>query len=71
MAFSTPDCPGSWLPLPAASPGDPVTCALCGRRLHATPPPLDLTPDPWRGTREARVQPHWPAGFLKPSPRGS
>lgn len=66
MANSSLDCPGSWLPIPSASPGDRVNCELCGRAVHATLPPMDITPDPWRGNEEARVRPHWPAGLLAP-----
>ena len=55
----SPDCPGSWRPVPRSMPGETVRCDECGRQFPATrPPPRDWT-DPWRGALEARVAPHW------------
>jgi hypothetical protein len=55
----SPDCPGSWRPFPGKSPGDPVRCLVCGRDVQATAPPPDAWVDPWRGSTDARVLPHW------------
>lgn len=69
MASTSTDCPGSWRPLPDPQPGDRVVCGVCGRNVAASvPPALEETPDPWRGSKAARVAPHWfPTGRLAAS----
>jgi hypothetical protein len=53
-------------PGPEAEPGDPVVCEVCGRKFGATLPPMEETPDPWRGDGAYQVAPHWHAGPLAP-----
>ncbi len=66
MATAPTDCPGSWRPLPEAQLGDVVVCEVCGRKLGATLPPMEETPESWRDDGSYRVAPHWHAGLLAP-----
>ncbi len=43
--FTSIDCPGSWRSLPDGQLGDPVICEVCGREVHATLRPMEMTPD--------------------------
>ena len=54
------DCPGSWLPVPDLKPGDVVICDFCGLNVAVVAAPLDWAHDPWRGSKEPRVEPHRP-----------
>jgi len=58
------DCPGSWLPVAHLKVGSVIACPVCGRQVYLSVPPE--TPDPWRGSKDARVQVHWAVSTLPP-----
>jgi hypothetical protein len=63
--MTPPACPGSLRPVPGRRPGDEVTCDFCSRRVLLVAAPLPGLHDPWRGSRDARVESH---DFQKPGP---
>jgi hypothetical protein len=65
MAYAT-HCPGSLRPVPSNLPGDCVFCEFCDGGIRVTTPPLEGLHDPWRGSKEARLEAH---PFVKPGPR--
>lgn len=54
-----PDCPGSLLPVTHLQPGDNVRCDFCERDVYVRPTPPEGFRDPWAGSKEPRVNPHW------------
>jgi hypothetical protein len=63
--MTLPACPGSLRPVPGLRPGDEATCEFCSQRVRLVAAPLPGLHDPWRGSRDARVESH---GFEKPDP---
>jgi hypothetical protein len=54
------DCAGSLLPVPGLRPGlDKVRCDICGRTVFVRPPPPEGFRDPWAGSKDPRINPHW------------
>jgi hypothetical protein len=64
------DCSGSLLPIPHLQPGDGIYCPVCNRKIYLTVPPPEGLTDPWRGSKEARVQAHW-SNPMKETPLGN
>jgi hypothetical protein len=58
-------CLGSLRPVPGLRPRDEATCEFCSQRVRLVAAPLPGLHDPWRGSRDARVESH---GFEKPDP---
>jgi uncharacterized Zn finger protein (UPF0148 family) len=53
------DCPASLMPLPRTPLAAEVQCPVCGRRVTVRGPPPEGFKDPWAGSKDTRISPHW------------
>jgi hypothetical protein len=51
-------CPGSLRPVPLLQRGDDAFCEFCCQGVNVIDPPRDGLHDPWRGSKDARLESH-------------
>jgi hypothetical protein len=63
------DCTASLLLLPGLPLAAEIQCPGCARHVTVRGPPPEGFKDPWQGSAENRISPHWSRAMPEGEPR--